>query len=395
MPRKINGRFLESELNEREVAVKIDINRLVGDYAPYKTKRISNIQALLLLLLIPCAVFHLFFFRKRKFIFLDIVKSGLSTKIFEKLENAWWIERFSSLERRLFLQPLRIYSHTCREEWEFTSGILKNLNQKLSFFYILLFYWCMKKKVFFTREDFYAESSCLASLSELWGGLAIVGFQHGSMDLGKIERLGVYPGKRANIQITHDVNTFNVFKRLSSDNKKILGPIPSYECIKFSASDCNKIIVIGNGDLLVQEQLLKIIKIILNDAKREGFTIYYKPHPSERVVVECSDFILLDNSKENFVLGGRESKVFIGVTSTVLYDACLMNQKVFILKNQKSETLDSLAKLKNIKEIEIEPNLWKSIHQQLLLADESVDVAWGFDEIFSQLQAGLVDKSSC
>lgn len=386
---KYNLKFSESLLEQKEIQIKKEVTLFVKNSDPYSNKNISNIQALLFFLLIPLCVIHLFFFYKVKFIFLDIVETDLSLKIFGKLKNAFWIKRFSPLWKRLFLQPLRIYSHTCREEWIYNYSFLKKLNQIGSFAYIMLFSWVTKNKVFFTREDFFSESSCLASISEIYDSPLIVGFQHGSMDLEKIKILKNYPGKRAKFQIVHDENTFNVFKHIVSDDKKILGPISSYECIKFSKDLCKKIFFIGNGDRLTQDQLLHVIKKISTEAKNNGFTIYYKPHPREREVVKSEDFILLDNSSERFVLAGQESKLLIGVTSTVLYDACLMNQRVLILKSEESKTLDSLMCLKNIKIIDLDSSIWLSINILLSSVDEPTNFTWNFESFFSKLEAGL------
>jgi hypothetical protein len=349
-------------LGEHEKAIKKKINKFTSESDLYGGHRIRIWKALAFILIIPFCVMHMLLMINKENFFLDIVSNDLSKKIFHSLNKACWLGRFSGWTKKLFIQPLRIYSHTCRGEWFYSSKLMYSLVKYACFIHVTIFFFCFKNKKFFLREDFYGASSCLASLREIWGGPDIISFQHGSMSLDAIRRHEVYPGQRARLQIVHDENTFNLFKKLSLNPDFIIGPVGCYYPIEFNSAKCRKIIFIGNGSTSVREQIFEIINSISRQALDFGFDIFYKPHPREVFDICASNsFILMKNADEDNVLGDRESKLFIGVTSTVLYDAYLMNQKVLLLKNSDSKTLDSLFLLDGIEYLYVDNNIWESI----------------------------------
>lgn len=344
----MTSKNLISAIVSAELRVKQDIaDKCLNPEVPYSTKRINLILSIILVLLIPVSYVHLNSVSKNTSFYINIVKSDLTEALASAIGGAFKSDRYSKILGKLYLLPLRTYSHMVRGEWVFESRAIKNLLHSLIESYILFFVTKMKSKRFFIREDFFGEASLICSISQSTGCPYTISFQHGSLELGRIMREGIYPGQRANMQIVHDIVSRDVFRMNNPFRSMIVLSKPCYRDVSKMHLTSDEIYMIGNGSLPAFRELDQIAASIKEKFKH--IKIYYKPHPSEAIVdsINMINCTLRDGS----LLMEPIKRVFIGQTSTFLYDAYMSGHLVYCLNQSRFPCFDSLAMLGSIPEI--------------------------------------------
>lgn len=314
---------------------------------PYTQKYIDYATSLLLLLLIPASYIHLKWVSKNSNFYVNIVKSDLTESVAMAVGETYKNNRYNKLLGKFYLLPLRAYSHLVRGEWIFESSTIKNVLSTLAESYILFFIKKMRSKRFFIREDFFGEASLLCSISQMIGCFTTISYQHGSMNLKEIKCEGIYPGQRANMQISHDIASYAVCNTLNEFGSKIILSKPCYRCVSEMPVEHSEIFMIGNSSLAAYRELVSIAACIRNNF--EHIKIYFKPHPSEKIIKY--ENMKRCRSIDGSLLMEPSKKIFIGETSTFLYDAYMSGHLVYFLDQNKFPCFDSIAMLGWISEI--------------------------------------------
>lgn len=345
---KDDKNYLLKKIILNEVRFKRKLDQCYNDNILYENKRVSIIINIIFILTIPFCYLHLYFVSKRKNFYINIVKTELTEAIYSNLEKTYKADRYNQVKGKLFILPLRIFSHLIRKEWKFNSALGKRILRRALEKYIIIFVKKMESKNFYLREDYYGESSLLCSIKECKRPIKVISFQHGAADLGSISNCGMYPGQRASIQITHDIYTYNTYSRINNSNSKICLSKPNFKSVTSLPLEKNVIYFIGNGNAKVYNEFEKISKKI--KTLREGIKIYYKPHPSER---RCrSDFMNIEESLDCFYLLSRKTRnIYIGQNSTFLYDAIMSGHLVYVLDQLKFPSMDSIKLLRKLPEL--------------------------------------------
>ncbi len=307
-------------------------------------RKIPVILTVFFILSIPFCIFDLFIKKKYKSFFVNTLKNDLTIHLAEQLGPSLHVSRFSFIKSRAFLLPLRIYSRSIRKEWIFANRSVKNIIEYFCSKYVILFINTMRGKIFFIRDDYYAEPSFLTSIALVIPDIFVIGFQHGAMDLSLIKKIKIYPAQRAHLQIVHDKFTAETFSQCNIFNAKI---ILSDSCYIFRKIDYTKkidLVFIGNNSPHFLE-FSELLALALKDCTYIS-ECYYKPHPSEKIVAPINIKQRNRNDDYDLVADGLP-KIFLGSSSTVLYDAAMAGYKIVLVTNDDLYTLDSLANLAN------------------------------------------------
>lgn len=367
---KDSGKGLIRKIKKKEMEQKARLDLQHPQRGGYSQKKISVLTAFAFFYLIPLCLVHLCFIKKYHNYFLNIVENDLTRYLVAHLDGVCELKRFNQVKGKYFLLPLRVYSHTLRSDWAYSSGIMKWLVEKGCELYIVVFVKAMEEKTFFIREDYHAEASCIASIALVRSDIVTVCLQHGSMDLSAIMRSGVYPGQRAKIQIAHDKYTEKTFIENNFFDSVILKSVPCYSPSRVDYTELREIVFIGNNAESTRALAFSVIDAMADEIREMNVCVSYKPHPQEKIVA-YGDLLVKSNMDDYRLIADGQPRVFIGTTSTVLYDAFMAGYKVIVLENQSSRTLDSLLNLGEMPVLQPEMPLLPVLKEYLKVPNEN------------------------
>jgi hypothetical protein len=181
-------------------------------------------------------------------------------------------------------------------------------------------------------NDTSPHSLLLAKIANRCSNVRVVCIQHGlfnsGYDLDDIE------GRNSDINLVYsDAQRDEMLRRLPGAIVEVMGYPAEFRPLAYPAPETPHVLLVGTGAVehwSVYKKSLDIFKSIeriLSEAKAK---IEYRPHPVEKPTTLAShEFSLNMESKDRLLSGER--KVFIGFTSTLLYEAHLSGHMVVIL----------------------------------------------------------------
>ena len=373
------------KVSRQEIRQKHRIAKEGPINSKYLEKKIPILLAVIFILLIPFCTIDLFLKKKYRSFFVNTLKNDLTIHLAQHLGPSLHISRFSFIKSKIFLLPLKIYSRSIRGEWIFANSSIQHVIEYFCSKYIILFINTMRGKIFFVRDDYHAEPSFITSISLVISDIFVVSFQHGSMDLSLIEENQIYPGQRARLQIVHDKFTAKTFSQCNLFNAKI---ILSDSCYIFREIDYSKktdLVFIGNSS----SNFLKFSELLALTLKDCAFIseCYYKPHPSEKVAIPIN--LKLRNQVDDYnLIADGLPKIFLGASSTVLYDAAMAGYKIILVTNEDLYSLDSLANLADFPTISSTNSAPEIIYDAYLSHEviDRVDNALNYDLVVEQVK---------
>lgn len=283
---------------------------------------------------------------------VDLPDSDLIRFLRHKLPRVHYYCRYNKYRGKLYLLPLRIFSHVLRREFSCPSELSRKLLLLLCYNYIVIFVNVYSSSTFFLREDFFSHSSCIASLRVIGKFLSVLSFQHGLFNLDHTSKIGIYPGDRTEIQFVYDSYTQSAFQQINKNARLILLEPPfSHKKINYKSESSGMIMFIGDNTRETLElSLVLSLQLFLHSSK---YMCFYKPHPSEALPIElssCRFLKLYQNSDIYPVLSSSNPWIFLGSNSAALYDAYLSGFLVILLKSRNIP--DTFFKLFNFPLVE-------------------------------------------
>lgn len=163
----------------------------------------------------------------------------------------------------------------------------------------------------------------LVKIAEQCPNVTVVCVQHGLFNSGF--ELDDIEGRNSAINLVYcESQRREMERRLRGAVVEVMGFPADFTRQPGQQPELKKAILVGNGTMSLANyrRSLEIFDSVRSILERAGFEVEYRPHPSEYgIPVAQLDFRVNAQSKDE-VLGG-DRKVFIGFTSTLLYEAHL------------------------------------------------------------------------
>ena len=269
--------------------------------------------------------------------FVDLPQSHLNLYLIQHLPHTNFYSRFNRLKGKIYLFPLRLFSHLVRGEVSFPTMQHDKFLISLCLLYLKLFVRIFRGCTFYLREDFFSHSSCIVSLAALEIGINAIYIQHGLFDLNSMLSMGLYPGDRIKHQIVFDPATLNCLRQLNQVNAQFYLSTPAFlnRRVDYSAG-CERILFVGDSSLSTKITAAKLSSHVALNLPHT--TCYYKSHPSEPSFGGVGDIKFLKTYKMksiHHILFSSDPWIFVGTASTVLYDAHLAGFLVFLINDDK------------------------------------------------------------
>lgn len=213
--------------------------------------------------------------------------------------------------------PRRVRKHLLAWHFHYLKHLLPQLN----------------RNVFLVKQDYFGPSSLLVTLS--WHqSLHVAGIQHGLMDAKNIQQRKLYPGIRTRIEFAYDDFYRGVFSQVKppSTIAEVLGP--PYDCIHplGSRSGTARVVFISSGQMRSEEGRA-IINNIRSLADGDGLAFLLRPHPSEKDIEQLNEFQIDDSPPSCIFNANPESTVFVGIFSSLMYQAAFKGFRTLWLLN--------------------------------------------------------------
>lgn len=191
----------------------------------------------------------------------------------------------------------------------------------------------LSEDVFLVKQDYFGPSSILVTLS--WHlPLNVVGVQHGLMDTKSIQQRRLYPGVRTRTEYVYDAFYREILSQVKPafTNIEVLGP--PYDCSSaaVSAQVVQQVIFISSGQMRNEggRALIEKVRVL---AELDGLRFLLRPHPSEKGIGQLKDFRLEESSLSSLFHVDPSSTLFIGVFSSLLYQATFKGFRTLWLVN--------------------------------------------------------------
>lgn len=217
----------------------------------------------------------------------------------------------------------------------------------------------LSRNVFIVKQDYFGPSSLLVTMS--WHSpLNVVGVQHGLMNPNSILQRGLYPGVRTRTEYVYDHFYQDVISQVKSAfaSTKVLGPPYDCSCAFERAGIDHQVIFISSGQMR-SEAGRAIVEKVRATAEADGLRFLLRPHPSEKGGDQLQGFQLEESSLTRLFDAARSSTLFIGVFSSLLYQAAFKGFRTvwLIHGSDEGEKVMQVADL---------PNASTLLHEEVL-----------------------------
>ena len=191
----------------------------------------------------------------------------------------------------------------------------------------------LNRNIFLVKQDYFGPSSLLVTLS--WHlPLNVVGVQHGLMDTNSIQQRRLYPGVRTRTEYVYDAFYRKALSRVKPafTNTEVLGP--PYDCSSDPKSEqvAKQVIFISSGQMR-SESGRALIDSVRTLAELDGLRFSLRPHPSEKGIEQLKVFRLEESPLSTLFHADPSSTLFIGVFSSLLYQATFKGFRTLWLFN--------------------------------------------------------------
>lgn len=361
---------LQQRIEQSEIAMHDRLVCLGDPGQSYAKRKLSLVMFILILIAVPICYLDLRFVSRFNFFYINLVGNQLTDEIKSQLGRVYCTNKFYRIFGKLFILPLRVYSHIVRQEWVISELFsLREIGKKILGWYLGRFIFLMDHRVFFLKEDYHAETSMLASIAAHCDSIKVVSFQHESMSLKRIRCEGIYPGQRASIQIVHDENTKNVFTDICRGKSVILKSFPCYRYKLMSRGYFN-IFFLGNGCKIVKNIAFDVLSKFVEHPSIEKCV--YIPHRNE---TDCfSDkFDVCRSVDFRKLIQCNDQKIFLGANPTFLYEAYMAGHKIILIDRKEMMHTDSLRSIGRFSEITAGRNPWDVLDMEISRDDSYVN----------------------
>lgn len=206
----------------------------------------------------------------------------------------------------------------------------------------------LNRNIFLVKQDYFGPSSLLVTLS--WHQpLHVAGVQHGLMDTNHILLRKLYPGIRTKIEYAYDDFYRKIFSQVkpASAITEVLGPPYEYSNSAGSGMIAAQVVFISSGQMR-SEDGRAVVNQVRAWAERDGLTFLLRPHPSENDIEQLKAFRLDDSSLSTLLNSDPASTLFIGIFSSLLYQAAFKGFRTLWLQNESKVVPDHLSFLTNL-----------------------------------------------
>ena len=206
----------------------------------------------------------------------------------------------------------------------------------------------LRNCVFLVKQDYFGPSSLLVTLS--WrAGLRVPGIQHGLMDTDAILRTRIYPCVRTQVEYAYNEFYKSVFTDVkpASTTVEVLGP--PYDCgaDRPPTRHVSRVVFISSGHLRTEEGR-EWIDRVRQVATEAGLTFQLRPHPSEKDAAALEPYLLEQSPLAAVFDGDPGATVFVGIFSSLLYQAAYKGFRTLWLLKGQEETPFYVALLRDL-----------------------------------------------
>jgi hypothetical protein len=208
----------------------------------------------------------------------------------------------------------------------------------------------LNRNIFLVKQDYFGPSSLLVTMS--WHlQLHVAGVQHGLMGTESILQQRIYPGIRTKMEYAYNAFYRDIFSRVKSASTitEVMGP--PFECpnIIRSGTVARRVVFVSSGQMRSKEGR-HVVDQVRAWAEGDGLIFLLRPHPSEKDFEDQNGFRIEGSPVSTLFDTDPASTLFIGISSSLLYQAAFKGFSTLWLFNESWEgahRLPFLADLPN------------------------------------------------
>lgn len=160
----------------------------------------------------------------------------------------------------------------------------------------------------------------------------VVCVEHGLLSAGPVYQFDDVEGRNSDINLVFTpAQRAEMERRLGGGVVEVMGlPVEKRAASIPSRPD---VVLVGTGtlgDTDAYERALSLFGAVRDEVEATGHAVAYRPHPSERGLGLAERRFRIDRSDKNALLGGAV-KIFVGFSSTLLYEADQAGHVVVVL----------------------------------------------------------------